>query len=88
MFLLICKKLKAQHNSDGGWGKILCTSNHVNRTPAKPFWEAVLYGESRCFGLSGYLNHQGVNWSAHTDYRYTGLRYHPDTVFMPTTLSY
>lgn len=43
MFLLICKKLKAQHNSDGDWGKILCAGNHVNRTPAKPFREAVLY---------------------------------------------
>ncbi|MFJ5355516.1 MULTISPECIES: hypothetical protein [Pectobacterium] len=43
MFLLICKKLKAQHNSDGDWGKILCAGNHVNRTPAKPFWEAGLY---------------------------------------------
>lgn len=43
MFLLICKKLKAQHNSDRDWGKILCVGNHVNRTPAKLFWEAGLY---------------------------------------------
>ncbi|AFI91786.1 Hypothetical protein W5S_3723 [Pectobacterium parmentieri] len=43
MFLLICKKLKAQHNSDEDWGKILCADNHVNRIPAKPLPEAGLY---------------------------------------------
>lgn len=30
MFLLICKKLKAQHNSDGDWGKILSAGKRVN----------------------------------------------------------
>ncbi|GKV86746.1 hypothetical protein WCU81_14500 [Pectobacterium atrosepticum] len=43
MFLLICKKLKAQHNSDRDWGKILCAGNHVNWTLAKPLPEAGLY---------------------------------------------